>query len=243
MNPSSPRLSGLSASFPAHNEEDNVVPMIDELLAALPQVAEEFEIIVVDDGSRDRTRERAEERARTDPRIRVVHHPVNRGYGAAVWSGLTAGRMPYAFFTDGDRQFDVRQIATLLPQIEGHDAVIGWRVNRQDPLIRRINAHLWNALVRLTFGLAVRDVDCAFKLFRRDILEGLEIHCGGATFSTELLTRVQRRGGRLAQVPVLHRPRTSGAASGGSPRVILRAFRELARLRVELWREAPTGRH
>ncbi len=242
MNASSPRLPGLSASFPAHNEEDNVVPMIEELLAALPEVADEFEIIVVDDGSRDQTRQRAEDRARNDPRIRVVHHPVNRGYGAAVWSGLASGRMPFAFFTDGDRQFDVGQLGEFLPQLENHEAVIGWRINRQDPLIRRINGHLWNLLVRLVFGLRVRDVDCAFKLFRRESLQGLEIHCGGATFSTELMTRVQRRGGRIAEVGVRHRPRTTGHPSGGSLRVILRAFRELGQLYLLLRREAGARR-
>ncbi|MFM8411061.1 MAG: glycosyltransferase family 2 protein, partial [Alphaproteobacteria bacterium] len=108
------RLPGLSASFPAHDEEDNVGPMIEDLLGALPDFADRFEVIAVDDGSRDRTFERASAVAAKDPRVRVVRHEVNRGYGAAVWTGLTSGTMPFAFFTDGDRQFDVRQLGDLV---------------------------------------------------------------------------------------------------------------------------------
>jgi glycosyltransferase involved in cell wall biosynthesis len=224
------RLPGLSASFPAHNEEDNVEPMIADLLAALPDFAERFEVIVVDDGSRDRTFERASAVAARDPRVRVVRHEVNRGYGAAVWTGLVSGTMEYAFFTDGDRQFDVRQIADLIRALPGHDVVVGYRVNRQDNAIRIANAHAWNWLIRLLFGVPVRDVDCAFKLFDRRELQGLAIEAGGAMFSSELLARLKARGARIVEVPVRHLPREKGSASGGNPKVIARAFYELFRL-------------
>ena len=209
------RLPGLSASFPAHNEEDNVEPMIADLLAALPEFAERFEVIVVDDGSRDRTFDRASAVAARDPRVRVVRHEVNRGYGAAVWTGLVSGTMEYAFFTDGDRQFDVHQIADLIRALPGHDVVVGYRVNRQDNAIRIANAHAWNWLIRLLFGVPVRDVDCAFKLFDRRVLQGLAIEAGGAMFSSELLARLKARGARIVEVPVRHLPREKGSASGG----------------------------
>jgi glycosyltransferase involved in cell wall biosynthesis len=232
------RLPGLSASFPAHNEEDNVEPMIADLLGALPDFAERFEVIVVDDGSRDQTFARASAVAARDPRVRVVRHEVNRGYGAAVWTGLTAGTMEYAFFTDGDRQFDVRQIADLIRALPGHDVVVGYRVNRQDNAVRIANAHAWNWLIRTLFAVPVRDVDCAFKLFDRRVLQGLTIEAGGAMFSSELLARLKARGARIVEVPVKHLPREKGSASGGNPKVIARAFYELFRLYRKLKHQA-----
>jgi glycosyltransferase involved in cell wall biosynthesis len=235
------RLPGLSASFPAHNEEDNVGPMIADLLAALPDVADRFEIIVVDDGSRDATFARASAIAAREPRVRVVRHEINRGYGAAVWTGLCAGTLEYAFFTDGDRQFDVRQIADLIRALPGHEVVVGYRLNRQDNKVRIMNAHAWNWLVRNLFGVPVRDVDCAFKLFERRVLQGLHIESGGAMFSSELLARLAARGARIIEVPVRHLPREKGSASGGNPRVIARAFYELFRLYRKLKRQPEAG--
>jgi glycosyltransferase involved in cell wall biosynthesis len=232
------RLTSLSASFPAHNEEQNVVPMITDLLAALPEVADRFEVIVVDDGSRDETYARANAIAESDPRVRVVRHPVNRGYGAAVWSGLEAGTMDYAFFTDGDRQFDVRQIASLVQFVPEYDVVVGYRVDRQDNLLRIANAHAWNWLIRRLLGVPVRDVDCAFKLFKRSALAGVVTEAQGAMFSAELMARLVARGCRIREVPVNHLPRQSGTSSGGNLKVIVRAFYELFRLYRKLAHEA-----
>lgn len=232
----SKRLSSLSASFPAHNEEDNVGPMIEDLVTALPDFAERFEVIVVDDGSRDRTFERASAIAARDQRVRVIRHEVNRGYGAAVWTGLASGTMDYAFFTDGDRQFDVRQVGDLIARIDGADVVVGWRLDRKDNAIRIANAHAWNWLIRNLLNVPVRDVDCAFKLFRREVLAGLEIEAGGAMFSSELLARLAARGVRIVEVPVRHLPREHGKSSGGDPRVIARAFYELFKLYRKLQR-------
>ncbi len=232
----SKRLSSLSASFPAHNEEDNVGPMIEDLVTALPDFAERFEVIVVDDGSRDRTFERASAIAARDQRVRVIRHEVNRGYGAAVWTGLASGTMDYAFFTDGDRQFDVRQVGDLIARIDGADVVVGWRLDRKDNAIRIANAHAWNWLIRNLLNVPVRDVDCAFKLFRREVLAGLEIEAGGAMFSSELLARLAARGARIVEVPVRHLPREHGKSSGGNPRVIARAFYELFKLYRKLQR-------
>ncbi len=232
----SKRLSSLSASFPAHNEEDNGGPMIEDLVTALPDFAERFEVIVVDDGSRDRTFERASAIAARDQRVRVIRHEVNRGYGAAVWTGLASGTMDYAFFTDGDRQFDVRQVGDLIARIDGADVVVGWRLDRKDNAIRIANAHAWNWLIRNLLNVPVRDVDCAFKLFRREVLAGLEIEAGGAMFSSELLARLAARGARIVEVPVRHLPREHGKSSGGNPRVIARAFYELFKLYRKLQR-------
>jgi glycosyltransferase involved in cell wall biosynthesis len=224
------RLPSLSAFFPVHDEEDNVVPMAEAVLAVLPEVAVAWELIVVDDGSRDATGARADELARTRAGVRVVHHAANRGYGGALRSGFAAARHERIFYTDGDRQFDPRQITRLIAELPRADVVVGWRARRADHLGRRLNTFAWNLLIRLLFGLRVRDVDCAFKLLPRAALEGLTLEAEGAMISTELLAHLRRRGLRIAEVPVDHFPRTSGTPSGADPRVIVRAFGELRRL-------------
>lgn len=235
------RLPELSASFPAHNEESNVEGMLVDMLEGLPEFADVFEIIVVDDGSTDATFARAQAVADRDPRIRVLRHETNRGYGAAVWTGLQAGTMDFAFFTDGDRQFEVQSLQGLVEEIADHDVVVGYRVGRQDNLLRRTNAHAWNLLIRQLLDVPVRDIDCAFKLFRRETIRGLDVEATGAMFSAELLARIVSRGARLMECPVGHLPRESGVSSGGSPRVILRAFQELFGLYRELRRERLGG--
>jgi glycosyltransferase involved in cell wall biosynthesis len=224
------KLSSLSAFFPAHDEETNVVPMAESLLALLPQVARVWELIIVDDGSRDRTGALADELAAAHPEVRVVHHPVNGGYGAAIRSGFAAARYEYVFFTDGDRQFDPRQIGRLMWQLPRADVIVGYRRNRADNLVRRLNAFAWNVLVHLLFRIPVRDIDCAFKLIPRRALAGYELQAAGAMVSTELLAQIIKHGHRIVEVPVDHFPRESGVSSGGDPRVILRAFAELFRL-------------
>ncbi|MFP6665291.1 MAG: glycosyltransferase family 2 protein [Deltaproteobacteria bacterium] len=230
----SQRLPALSASFPAHNEEGNVEAMVRDMLVQLPEIAERFEIIVVDDGSTDRTFEIATALAAEDPRIRVIRHATNRGYGAAVWTGLQAGTMEYAFFTDGDRQFDIRCLAAFVPEIAAFEVVVGYRVGRQDNAVRILNAHAWNFLIRRLLNVPVRDIDCAFKLFRREALSGLAIKASGAMFSAELLARLVARGALVTEMPVPHLPREAGVSSGGNLRVILHAFRELFALYAEL---------
>lgn len=231
------RLPGLSASFPAHNEEANVEGMIDDLQRVLPLVADRFEIIVVDDGSKDRTFELASAVAQRDSRVKVIRHEVNRGYGAAVWTGLCAGTLEYAFFTDGDRQFDVEQIRELLPYVPEYDVVLGYRVGRQDNVVRILNATAWNLLIRMLLGVSARDIDCAFKLFKRSALQGIQTEAQGAMFSAELLARLAARGIRFREVPVKHLPRLHGVSTGGNPKVILKAFVELLRLYRKLSRE------
>lgn len=228
------KLSGLSAFFPAHDEEANVVPMAEKLLAVLPQVAARFELVIVDDGSRDRTGALADEFARTHPGVRVVHHAVNRGYGGAIKSGLAACRLDYVFYTDGDCQFDPVEIARLIGQLHRADVIIGYRARRADGVVRWLNGVAWNVLIRALFRLPVRDVDCAFKLFRTNTLAGLEPSAEGAMISTELLARIHERGHRIVEVPVSHYPRRSGSPSGASLRVIARAFVELFRMRRRL---------
>ena len=232
------RLGGLSFFFPALNEEDNVAPIVEEALSVLPRFAVDIEITVVDDGSNDRTGAIADELARKDPRVRVSHHGTRRGYGGAVRSGLVAATKPWIFFTDGDRQFAIEDLALLIAASDGADAVVGYRKKRADPARRLFVAWVYNRLIRLLFGGGWRDVDCAFKLFRREVFERVpleHIRSNGAFFSPELLITLRRAGVRIRQVGVRHFPRTAHEPKGASPRVILRAIRDLLRLRARLW--------
>jgi glycosyltransferase involved in cell wall biosynthesis len=232
------RLDGLSFFFPALNEEDNVAPIVEEALSVLPRFADDLEITVVDDGSSDRTGAIADELARKDPRVRVIHHGTRRGYGGAVRSGLVAATKRWVFFTDGDRQFALEDLALLIAESNGADAVVGFRKKRADPARRLFVAWVYNGLIRLLFGGGWRDVDCAFKLFRREVFVRVpleRVRSNGAFFSPELLITLRRAGVRVRQVGVRHFPRTAHEPKGASPRVIIRAIRDLLRLRARLW--------
>lgn len=231
-------MPALSFFFPAHNESANIEALVLEALEALPELAEEFEITAVNDGSRDETGRIADRLAAEHPSVHAVHHPVNRGYGAAVRSGLAAAQHPLVFFTDGDRQFRVVDLAILLDRLAGPDdpdVVVGYRLKRADPLVRLLYASAYRLALRIFYGLPVRDPDCAFKLFRRAALEGIRLESGGAFMSAELLIKLRARGNRVVEAGVPHYPRTAGSPSGANPKVVLRAVRDFWRLRLRLW--------
>jgi glycosyltransferase involved in cell wall biosynthesis len=233
------RVARLSYFFPAHNEEANLAGLVEEALGALPALAETFEIIAVNDGSKDRTGQIADELAAAHPDIvRAVHHPVNRGYGAALLTGLGEARYELVAFTDGDRQFRVADLGRLTERLAASDApdvVVGYRIKRADPLIRTIYARLYRLANRTFFGLRVTDVDCACKLFRRAALDGLRLESGGAFFSAELLIKLQAAGRSVAEVGIPHYPRTAGSPTGAKPSVVLRAVKDFWNLRLRLW--------
>ena len=231
------RVPALSYFFPAHNEAENVRGLVEEALDTLPSLAEVFEVVIVDDGSRDATAWIADELAAADPRVRVVHHPQNLGYGAALRTGFAASRFDLIAFTDGDRQFRVEDIGRLTARYGegGADVVVGYRIRRADPRVRTLYAKAYRLANRIFFRLAVRDVDCACKLFRRDALGGINVESGGAFFSAELLIKLRSSGRRVAEVGVPHYPRTAGSPTGAKPQVILRAIRDFWRLRLRLW--------
>jgi glycosyltransferase involved in cell wall biosynthesis len=233
------RVARLSYFFPAHNEEANVRELVEEALGTLPSLAEAFEIIVVNDGSRDATGAIADELAAAHPDVvRAVHHPTNLGYGAALLSGFQAARHELVAFTDGDRQFRVADLGRLtarLAEPDRPDVVVGYRIKRADPLIRTIYARLYRFANRVWFGLKVRDVDCACKLFRRAALDGIAVESGGAFLSAELLIKLRAAGRTIVEVGVPHHPRTAGSPTGAKPSVIFRAVRDFWLLRLRMW--------
>jgi glycosyltransferase involved in cell wall biosynthesis len=227
-------LPGLSIVLPCFNEEANVARAVRQATEAARRFSRRYEVIVVDDGSSDDTALVAGRLATHDGSVRLVMHPQNRGYGAALRSGIEAARMPWVLLTDADLQFDLYEVEDFLPFSSSADLIVGRRIARQDPWGRRVNAAAWNWLMRRMFRLPVHDVDCAFKLIRRDILARIELVSNGAMISTELVAKSLQLGARLAERCVHHMPRPAGEQSGASPRVVLRAFLELFRLRGAL---------
>jgi glycosyltransferase involved in cell wall biosynthesis len=233
------RVERLSYFFPAHNEEANIEGLVAEALETLPALAERFEIIAVDDGSRDATGRLADDLAARHPDlVRVVHHPTNLGYGAALRSGFAAARYDLIAFTDGDRQFKVADIGRLTARSvepDAPDVVLGFRIKRADAFIRLAYARIFRLANRTFFDLRVTDVDSACKLFRRAALEDVRVESDGAFFSAELLIKLREAGRTVVEVGVPHYPRTAGSATGAKPSVILRAVRDFWRLRLYLW--------
>ncbi len=225
---SGPRIPGsLSLVLPAHNEEANIGIVVQQALDVLPHYVDTFEIIVVNDGSKDATPVIADTLAATHPEhVRVVHHPVNRGYGAALTSGFRAAKGDFIMFMDSDRQFDIADISLLAPFVSRFDVVAGFRMERSDPIHRRVFAEMFNVAVRILFGVHMRDIDCAFKIFRGDLLRNMELTAPGALINTEIQAKLRRQGATVEQVGVHHYPRVAGQATGGSFRVIRRAMKE-----------------
>ena len=201
------RLPGsLSLVLPAFNEEANIEAVVQDSLATLPAFVDAYEIIVVDDGSRDRTGEIVARLASGNDRVRLVSHERNRGYGAALTSGFGASTGDFVMFMDADRQFDIRDLRLLVPFAGEYDIVAGFRMERSDLLHRRVLAEMFNVSVRMLFGVHLRDIDCAFKLFRGDLLGGLPLTAPGALINTEIQAMARRQRASLQQVGVHHLP-------------------------------------
>jgi glycosyltransferase involved in cell wall biosynthesis len=220
----------ISAFFPAHNEEANIGDLVKKTSKVLSELCEEYEIIVVNDGSKDKTKEVVENLMKEDNHIRLINHEINKGYGAALKSGFYNAKYEWIFFTDGDGQFDVSEIKKLIDLSKDCDIATGYRIKRQDPIHRKINAFAWGTLVKLLFGFKVKDVDCAFKLVKKEIIDKVQLEADGAMISTELLAKANKLGYRIKEVGVNHYPRKAGKQTGAKLKVILRAFKELFKL-------------
>lgn len=227
---STPPVS-ISVFFPCYNEQDNVAKVAEQAIQVLEGLHADYEIILVDDGSSDHTAAVADRIAAGNERVRVIRHPQNRGYGAALQSGFRAATKELVFYTDGDAQFDLKELPPLLPLMKEYDIVSCYRMDRKDTALRRLNGWLWTKMNGVLFSLNVRDIDCAFKLYKRTVFDNIKMESQGALIATEILARAVRKGYTVAQRGVHHYPRTAGRETGGNPKVILRAFKELIKLR------------
>ncbi len=230
-------MPSLSIVLPAYNEEENVANAAEEVSSVVQQLGMDYEIILVNDGSADRTGEIAHKLEQRIPAFRLVEHYPNRGYGGALKAGFAAASKDLVAFVPADKQFVFGEIDRFLEKIGQADIVSGYRPDRQDSFIRKLNAFGWNTLIRLLFGYLCRDIDCGFKMFRREVLKHVTIVSDGAMVDTEFLAGAKARGYRIAEAPVTHLPRAAGKATGASVKVIVRAFRDLARFRLRLSRE------
>lgn len=224
----------ISVFFPFYNEEENIESITAKAVEILERYRLDYEIILVNDGSRDRTGQIANDLVAANPRIRAVHHDVNRGYGAALQSGFGNATKMWVFYTDGDGQFDLEQLELLLALADKYDIVSGYRKKRRDGLVRRTNAFCWGRLVTALLRFKSRDVDCGFKLYRREIFDHITIKSTGALIDAEILARANRAGYTIGEIGVDHLPRTAGTQTGANIKVIARAFRELLKLRTDI---------
>ena len=225
----------LSIVLPAYHEEGNIERAVRDASAAAAGVVSTYEIVAVDDGSRDRTGEILDRlAAEMGARLVVVRHPSNEGYGAALRDGFRATTGDLVFYTDSDNQFDLRELAGILPLMKEVDAVLGYRVDRQDPWMRRTVSGAFNRLSSAAFGMSVRDLNCSFKLFRGDLIRALPIESTDFFVDTELVARLHRAGWRYVQRGVRHYPRTAGRSTvraSDVPRTLVSLARMWVRLR------------
>jgi len=220
-------VKSLSVFFPCYNEEANIQRVVDSAIELLNSLNIDYEIIIVDDGSRDNTGKIADKLASENKKIKVVHHWPNKGYGAALQSGFKASTKEYVFYTDGDGQFDIKELPLLFKYTADYDIVTGFRIKRQDNFIRKINAFCWTTLANCLFKMKIKDMDCAFKLYKRKIFDEITLKSTGALINTEIFARASNKGYKVYQLGVHHYPRTAGRQTGANIKVILRAFKEL----------------
>ncbi|GAC1574950.1 MAG: hypothetical protein NVS3B18_08580 [Candidatus Dormibacteria bacterium] len=234
------RLPELSLVLPVHNEVDNIRWLLPHLATTLPTLADRYEVVIVDDGSSDGSAELAVSLAATlGVELRIVHHERKSGYGATVGDGLRAAALAFVAFTDADGQFEVADFAQLVPLLAGADLVGGWREERQDAAMRSVVSWVFNTLILVLYRLPYRDIDCAMKVMRREVVESLDLRARSALINTELYYKARHAGWRIAQHPVPHHPRRAGRRSGARPRAILRAIKELIVFRWTMRRSLP----
>jgi glycosyltransferase involved in cell wall biosynthesis len=227
------KRQNISIFLPAYNEEASITKTVANAVSAASSIFTDYEIIIIDDGSKDRTGEIIDALAKENNKIRAIHHPANRGYGAALRSGLAAASKELIFYTDGDNQFDIAEIKNFIPFLKEADLVIGYRIKRQDPFHRLLFGKLFSLLIGILFNLWVRDIDCAFKLIKRSAVKDIELKSDGAMISAELLIKAKKKGLKIKQVGVHHYPRKGGKPTGAKPGVVIKAFFEI----LKLWRE------
>lgn len=226
------KISQLSVFFPAYNEEANIKKTVLSAKKVLENVATDWEILIIDDGSTDRTSEISDQLARNDKKIKVIHHNPNKGYGEALKSGFYNSKYDWIATIDSDGQFDFSEITKLYEKTNGADVVVGYRIDRKDPLIRKIFGFGWTMLANILLGVRVKDVDCAFKLVSKKVINKipkLESTRGGM-ISPELLAKAKKSGFVISQVGVHHFPREKGSQTGANLKVILKSFLDLGKL-------------
>lgn len=229
------QTASISVFFPAFNDEGTIAAMVTNALALLPCFTDDYEVIVVNDGSADGTAAVLDELARTLPRVRVVHHHRNRGYGAALRTGFNHASKELIFYTDGDGQYDTREMVTLLPLMTSEVEIVnGYKLKRADSRRRIVIGKIYNRLARALFRLPIRDVDCDFRLIRRRVMEQIELESASGMVCTEMIYKLRALGCRFVETPVHHYPRLHGQSQFFNFRCVARTAVDFFVLWVKL---------
>lgn len=225
----------ISVFFPAYNDEGTIAQMVTDALGVLPLLTDDYEVIVVNDGSHDRTPAVLDELARTTPTLKVIHHQTNQGYGGALRSGFHHAVKELVFYTDGDGQYDARDLTALFSLMrDGVDVVNGYKIRRADRRRRRVLGAIYNQLARLMFRVPIRDIDCDFRLMRRRAIEQIEIVSLSGVVCVEMIHKLHRRGCVFAETPVHHYPRAHGESQFFTPRRVARTAMDFFALWLKL---------
>ncbi len=227
------KLPSLSVFFPAYNEEANLPHLLKQTYDVMPQFTRQLEVIVVNDGSVDNTKSIVKKFQKEYPNLKLVSHPKNLGYGAALKSGFKAASYEWIFFTDADLQFDLKEFKNFLPFTKNYKAILGYRVNRAEGFHRALNARLLKMFVDALFRVHVKDIDCAFKLLKNEVVKSLKLESDGAFVSSEMLYKLKKNKVKFKQLPVSHYPRKYGSSTGANPLVILKAMRDAFKIYIQ----------
>jgi glycosyltransferase involved in cell wall biosynthesis len=223
------KLSSLSFVIPVYNEGKNIGSFVANSLKIIPQLSRIFEIIIVDDGSTDDSFEVVNSFVNNKDELKVIRHHKNLGSGAAMWTGFLTAKYQYVFYTDADSQFDISDLKLLIPYVQDYDIVLGYRVSRKDNLFRKVISRLWNFIINMIFGLKIKDINCAFKLFNHKVISSISVKSQGAFTNTEILVKAKKCGYKWVEIGVFHYPRRYGRQTGGELKVLLKCFYELAK--------------
>ncbi len=229
------KLSSLSVVFPCYNDQRAIEEIVKRVAKVLPVVASSYEIIVVDDGSSDNSKEILEKAGQTTSSLRVITHKQNLGYGAALANGFKEASKEFIFYTDGDGQYDVGELKNLVSAFDSTtDMVSGFKLSRSDPWFRKIIGAVYNQFVKFAFQLKVKDVDCDFRLFRRKILTGIKFQTKSGAFDVEFIKKLQNANARIKEIGIHHYPRKFGQSQFFSPLRIIRSLWDVIVLRFNI---------
>ncbi len=232
-------IKALSVFFPAYNEEENIEATVEDAVSVLKTLPLEWEILVINDGSKDRTGEEVEKLHKKYSQVRLVNHQGNKGYGRALKTGFTEAKYPWVVFADSDGQFKFAEVKKMLEKTSEADVILGYRLNRADPLQRRIFTWGWKMLAMIVLGLNVRDYSCGFKMLKKEVFESiLPIHSEEKVTQIEMLIKAKRKGYRFAEVGVHHYPRIHGVPTGANLSVVFKSFVDM----MKLWQELNFGK-
>ena len=226
---------GISVFFPAFNDASIIGSLIQQAAALLPTLTDDYEVIVINDGSTDSTAEVVAQLARETPNVRLISHNENKGYGAALRSGFLHASKDLVFYTDGDGQYDLQELSSLLPRMTADCHVVnGYKIKRADALHRVVLGSLYNTLVRFLFSLPTRDIDCDFRLIRRSALEEIQLFSSSGVVCVELIRKLHAGGCVFAEIPVHHYQRRYGKSQFFTLRGVVKTVYDLAALWINL---------